>query len=568
MKTREILFHRLADDLVNRYGLSTRFINIMLKEYKLDECEYLIGELDKVGKLQLVINSLGFNFFSGSKEITKELRIKIIDKWDSSKVDYYFAQQDKAKGNTRTHKIGVLAKRKWHNGKGWARNFVIESGFDPLFAGFADVKEKKQDIEDIEPLVIPPPLKDFQIFIKYKILENLKASGDNAKCMISLPTGGGKTRTAVEAYIEWLRPRFSEGKYLIWIAQSEELCEQAIASIKQLWSSKEFSESLRVYRLFRDHSLNKETMIGGVIVAGINKIYNLVKSEDDEVIEHILGNCGAMIIDEAHRSTSMMYETLLSKAKEIRGKDIFPICGLTATPGRVSNSDELSKLFKLKLITPDLGEKFKLSPLKYFREKGYLANPIPHVVRTNVQIDIKEFSDNMDLSNIKDKLEDIFKDKYNKELACNRYRNKRIIDKLLEVPKGKQTLVYTCTVEHARFLSSIITFMGRSAVSISAETPNRLRYMYIDKFKKGEIDFIFNHSVLTTGFDAPKTENIFLCRPIFSDVLYEQIVGRGLRGPEFGGTPTCHIYDFSDTILRFGDQQSYNRYKSAWEDVL
>ena len=85
-------------------------------------------------------------------------------------------------------------------------------------------------------------------------------------------------------------------------------------------------------------------------------------------------------------------------------------------------------------------------------------------------------------------------------------------------------------------------------------------------YNYGEIDFIFNHSVLTTGFDAPKTENIFLCRPIFSDVLYEQIVGRGLRGPEFGGTPTCHIYDFSDTILRFGDQQSYNRFKSAWED--
>ena len=565
MQTREIIFHKLAEDLVDRYGLSTRFINIMLKEYKLEECEYLIGELNKVDKLLLIINSLGFNFFSGSKDITKEIRYRIIEQWNPDKIDYYFAQQDKAKGKTKAHKVGVLAKRKWHNGKGWAMNFVRESGFNPEFAGFAGNEEKKQDIEDIEPLIIPPPLKDFQIFIKDKILENLRSSGDNAKCMISLPTGGGKTRTAVEAYIEWLRPRFSEGKYLIWIAQSEELCEQAIASIKQLWSSKEFSESLRVYRLFGNHSLNKETMIGGVIVACINKIYNLVKSFEDEINEHLFCNCGAMIIDEAHRSTSMMYDTLLSKAEEIRGKDIFPICGLTATPGRVSNSDELSRLFKLKLITPELGDKFKLSPLKYFREKGYLANPIPHVVRTNVQIDIKEFSDNMDLSNIKDKLEDIFKDKYNKELASNRYRNKLIIDKLLEVPKGKQTLVYTCTVEHAKLLSSIITFRGRTAVSISAETPNRLRYMYIDKFKKGEIDFIFNHSVLTTGFDAPKTENIFLCRPIFSDVLYEQIVGRGLRGPEFGGTPTCHIYDFSDTILRFGDQQSYYRFKSAWE---
>lgn len=242
MQTREIIFHKLAEDLVDRYGLSTRFINIMLKEYKLEECEYLIGELNKVDKLLLIINSLGFNFFSGSKDITKEIRYRIIEQWNPDKIDYYFAQQDKAKGKTKAHKVGVLAKRKWHNGKGWAMNFVRESGFNPEFAGFAGNEEKKQDIEDIEPLIIPPPLKDFQIFIKDKILENLRSSGDNAKCMISLPTGGGKTRTAVEAYIEWLRPRFSEGKYLIWIAQSEELCEQAIASIKQLWSSKEFSE--------------------------------------------------------------------------------------------------------------------------------------------------------------------------------------------------------------------------------------------------------------------------------------------------------------------------------------
>lgn len=565
MKTREKLFRQLAEDLVNRYGLSTQFINKMLQTYKLEDYYLLLGEMDKVGKMLLIINTLGYNIFSGSKDITKELRSKIISKWDSSTIDKYFEQQHKAKGTTRAHRVRILAEQKWTCGKRWANTFVQESGFNAAFAGFSDNDEKKPNIEDIEPLIIPPPLKEFQVYIKDKILQNLKDSGDNAKCMISLPTGGGKTRTAVEAYIEWLRPRFAEGKYLIWIAQSEELCEQAIASIKQLWSSKEFTESLRIYRLFRKHNIDEDSLIGGVVVAGINKIYNLIKSGENEIVEHILGNCGAMIIDEAHRSTTMMYETLFAKSKEIRGENIFPICGLTATPGRVSGSDDLSRLFKLKLITPELGEEFKTAPLRYFRERGFLAKPIPHIVRTNIQIDIKEFSNKTDLSNIEEKLEDIFQNKYNKELAQNAARNKLIIDKLLQVPEGKQTLVYTCTVDHAKFLSTIMTFKGRRAVVISADTPNRLRYIYIEKFKKGEIDFIFNHSVLTTGFDAPKTEYIFLCRPVFSDVLYEQIVGRGLRGPEFGGTPTCHIYDFSDTILRFGDQQSYYRYQSFWE---
>ncbi|MBO5920215.1 MAG: DEAD/DEAH box helicase family protein [Bacteroidales bacterium] len=566
METREKLFLELANDLVERYELSTKFINKMIDAYHLNDCEQILGGLDKVSKLMLILNCAGFNIFSGSGDLVKDLRKHIIDKWDINVINHHFEKRGKEQGKSKVHRVRVLAEQKWSNGKYWANTFVKESGFNALFAGVKrDRNTQLNAYEDIDPFIKAPDLKDFQVYIKDKIIDNLNNLGDNAKCMISLPTGGGKTRTAVEAYTEWLRPRFSEGKYLIWIAQSEELCEQAIASIKQIWSSKEFSESLRVYRLFGKHNLDSDSMIGGVIVAGINKLYNLVGSNDAELIEEIFANCGAMIIDEAHRSTTMMYETVLAKAKDIRGENIFPVCGLTATPGRTSNTDELSLLFKLKLITPDLGEEFKSSPLKYFRKNGFLAKPIPHIIRTDIEIDIKEFSHNSDLSDIKDKLEDIFKNKYNKELAKNAQRNRLIISKLLQVPRGSQALVYACTVDHAKLLSSIISYYGRTSVVISSDTPNHLRYIYIDKFKKGEIDFIFNHSVLTTGFDAPKTQHIFLCRPIFSDVLYEQIVGRGLRGPKFGGTPTCDIYDFSDTVLRFGDQQSYYRYKSFWE---
>lgn len=57
----------------------------------------------------------------------------------------------------------------------------------------------------------------------------------------------------------------------------------------------------------------------------------------------------------------------------------------------------------------------------------------------------------------------------------------------------------------------------------------------INEFKNERIDFIFNYGVLTTGFDAPKTQNIVICRPINSNILYEQIIGRGVRGIKFGG---------------------------------
>ena len=121
-------------------------------------------------------------------------------------------------------------------------------------------------------------------------------------------------------------------------------------------------------------------------------------------------------------------------------------------------------------------------------------------------------------------------------LANDEHRNYQIIKRLVEIPVGTNTLVYACTVEHAEFLSSTMNAIGRKSATISSNTPKATRRMYIDAFKKGEIEFLFNYGVLTTGFDAPKTEYIVICRPTTSVVLYEQIVGRGLRGPKIGGT--------------------------------
>jgi superfamily II DNA or RNA helicase len=42
--------------------------------------------------------------------------------------------------------------------------------------------------------------------------------------VLTLPTGAGKTRTTVEALADWwLADR--QGEFILWIAQSEELCE-------------------------------------------------------------------------------------------------------------------------------------------------------------------------------------------------------------------------------------------------------------------------------------------------------------------------------------------------------
>ncbi|TNY03361.1 helicase-related protein, partial [Escherichia coli] len=55
--------------------------------------------------------------------------------------------------------------------------------------------------------------------------------------------------------------------------------------------------------------------------------------------------------------------------------------------------------------------------------------------------------------------------------------------------------------------------------------------------------------VLAAGFDAPKVGAVVITRPTMSAALYEQMVGRGLRGPKNGGTSSCRVIDVQDDGL-------------------
>ena len=558
------VYKRTAHQLIDNYSLSTRFINILAEERNMSNLIFMIErDLSSYEKLELMLRVEESGFFAGSKQRTKELRKKIIDCWDADVRDAEFKKRCKSGGKSDYHKASKLADMNWHCGGAWPKAFMANSGIDPFFGGKKNGAIHYEDYEDVEPYKRLPQLKDYQINLKEELKRALDEQGDDAKCLISLPTGSGKTRIAVEAYTEFLRPRFFEGKYLIWIAQSEELCEQAVATFKQIWQHMEFSESLRIYRFYHNHQLHAEEMQGGIVICSINKLYYAIINGGNEETELLIENCGACIIDEAHRAVTMMYNTFYEYSQGIRGEKMFPICGLTATPGRTDDITKLTKFFIFRLVTPDLPAQYSEKPVLYFRDKGYLARPIHEIITTGATytITFEPGHDHPSLEELELKMETVGC----KELARNVRRNQKILERLLAIKDG-QTIVYACNVDHAQLLASALVVNGRTAAAVTANTPRNKRLAYVEQFRNGELEFLINHSVLTTGFDAPKTNYIAICRPIFSDILYEQIVGRGLRGPEFGGTPTCKIIDFTDNLGRFGDQQSYHRFKEFWDN--
>lgn len=560
-----------VDLLIDHYGISVQALTALMGKQQRDEINAVLKQVHaktpNVKDLsKFLILRKGSELFAGSSQETKSLRLKLLTLLDDEVIKGLFLEfKPSEKGiNSPSHMRKPLAEIKWHDGGNWPRAFVDALGFPEIFAG---VKQRKSvpTYEDLEPQRSTPDLALFQKSLKSRMLEVLEQESLKRSCIVTLPTGGGKTRIAVEAFIEWMHKRFADGKYMVWIAQSEELCEQALECIKHMWQSREYVEALRVYRYYGGRNIPEQSLKGGVVVASIHQLYKRLESKDP-VVETILSRTGAMIMDEAHCAVTGMYDLLLDEAIRLCGDELFPFCGLTATPGRSGFGEEranqIEKLvdrFSANLIKPDLGEIYENDPLKYFRDNGYLARPRHLICSTHKEYELTdEEIDRM-------KFEDDLPSQFRNQLAWDRDRNTRIIEKLLSIPTGFPTLVYGCTVEHAYLLATILNASGKRAAAISSDTPLSIRRGAIHGFKEGVIQYLCNYGVLTTGFDAPKAECIAICRPTTSEVLYEQIVGRGLRGPAFGGTEECLIIDFADNIQRLGRPLAYARFNDFWE---
>ena len=84
---------------------------------------------------------------------------------------------------------------------------------------------------------------------------------------------------------------------------------------------------------------------------------------------------------------------------------------------------------------------------------------------------------------------------------------------------------------------------------VDAHTPADERERIGRRLREGQIKVVCNVYCLTTGVDWD-VRCIILARPTKSEILYTQIIGRGLRIAE--GKTDCLILDHSDSTLRLG----------------
>jgi len=124
-----------------------------------------------------------------------------------------------------------------------------------------------------------------------------------------------------------------------------------------------------------------------------------------------------------------------------------------------------------------------------------------------------------------------------------------IVTTWLERGENRSTICFAVNRVHAKHIQNQFIEAGVKAEYMDAYTNLEDRGDIVQRFSDGDIQVICNVGVLTTGFDAD-VRCIILARPTKSEILYVQMIGRGLRTAD--GKSDCLILDHSDTTLRLG----------------
>ncbi|WP_079406465.1 DEAD/DEAH box helicase [Streptomyces sp. 3211] len=440
------------------------------------------------------------------------------------------------------------------SGNDKALRFVTDLGFPDSFAG-SRVPALDPRLEVDGPSEFPA-LHSYQEQLAQALL-GLLTNPEPQRGMLSLPTGSGKTRVTAEGVIRWIRDADELPGPVLWIAQTEELCEQAVQSWKFVWSKVGPELPLVINRLW---TTNEATPVDGrphLVVATDAKLDHCLGTDD---YAWLRDTASLVIVDEAHTAMSRRYTELLAHLDLTHHRTSRHLVGLTATPYR--NNEELTRLLVQRFgnrLDTGVFDGDLADAIRQLQDIGVLAQ-VKHRELHGGEIVLTpdELKRSEQFATLPKGAE--------QRLADDHDRNQRIVDEIAAMPDDWPVLVFATSVAHAKFLAAKLGDRGIKAAAIDSATPTAERRKRIDDFRKGRIQVLTNYGVLTQGFDAPATRVVVVARPTFSPNVYQQMIGRGLRGPKNGGKETCLILNVRDNITNFGEDLAFTEFEYLWSE--
>lgn len=316
----------------------------------------------------------------------------------------------------------------------------------------------------------------------------------NKRPMLQAPTGFGKTILGA-AIVEGAQ---SKGNRVTFVVPALSLIDQTVQSF--------WREGIRDIGVIQaSHELTNPAM--PVQVASVQTLQRRQFPETDVVV-----------IDEAHRwfkrYAEWMADPMFSGV---------PFIGLSATPWTKGLGDHFDDLL-IAATTADLIEQGYLSKFRVFGP----SSPDLSGVRT-VAGDYHEG----DLADAMDK----------PALTAD------VVETWCKLGEARPTLVFAVNRAHAKHLKAEFERVGVRTGYVDAFTDAEEREQIRKQFHSGDLQVVANVGCLTTGVDWD-VRCIVLARPTKSEMLFVQMIGRGLRTAD--GKQDCLILDHSDTHQTLG----------------
>lgn len=321
--------------------------------------------------------------------------------------------------------------------------------------------------------------------------------------IIAMATGLGKTVFAMSLQ------RYVPGR-MLFLAQRKELIYQAYKTARA------WNPDLRVGI---EHDIARASEHDDIVIASVA---GLGRKDTRRMLDYAGDHFHTIIIDESHHTASTTHLHCLERFK---GHNL--LIGLTATPYR-SDGLDLRPIFERIIYEYGLVDGIN---------DGYLSD-----------LAVRQIATSVDLSEIESSGHD-FKEETLEAALNTDYRNSFILSAIEDHAWDRNCiLVFATSARHAAVLAEQCRNRGWTAAHVVGSMPKSEREAAMKKFEEGETRILVGCMVPTEGYDNPRIDSIVMARPTQSLVLFQQMVGRGVR--LFDGKENCLLLDLKDNTTR------------------
>jgi superfamily II DNA or RNA helicase len=332
-----------------------------------------------------------------------------------------------------------------------------------------------------------------------RILDALEAERNvhhQTRNLVVAATGTGKTVVAAFDFKRFFEKHQRKVR-LLFVAHRREILEQAIAIFRAVLRVADYGELL-----VGPHAAERfDHLFCSVEMLNSRRVWDKVGPQFYDFI----------VVDEVHHGPAASYRNIFDKfSPQI-------LLGLTATPERMDGASvaaDFGNRFAAEIRLPEALEEKLLCPFHYFG----VADPV------SLGSDRFWKSGKYDVA----ELENV----YTGDHATAMQRLEAVITALcryepdLDRVRG---IGFCVSVKHAQYMADKFNERGIASATLVGETETEHRTQLMERFRAGDLRFLFTRDVLSEGVDVPEINTVLFLRPTESLTVFLQQLGRGLR---------------------------------------